>query len=222
MNKIYIASFDIGQKNFAFVVEEIYVDELKKLKPPKSGNRYTITGEPSAEFESFLPQLYTCGKIILVENLDLTTNCNKSLYLDPKVFINMIDVLNKYKSYWDKCSAFIIEKQMSFGRNKNNTMALKLGQHCYSYFTFLYRDTKEIIEFPAYHKTQILGAIKKITKPQRKKWAVDIVLEILQLRCDDETFSKIQTKQKRDDMADCFLMTICYSFLKFVENKKFF
>ena len=98
-------------------------------------------------------------------------------------------------------------------------MALKLGQHCYSYFTFLYRDTKEIIEFPAYHKTQILGAIKKITKPQRKKWAVDIVLEILQLRCDEEILTKIKTKQKRDDMADCFLMTICYSFLKFVDKK---
>ena len=219
MNKILIASFDIGKKNFAFVIEEIYIDELKKLKPPKYKSRYTITGEPSTEFESFLPQLYTCGKIILVENLDLTKNCDKRLYLDPKVFINMIETLDKYKSYWDKCSAFIIEKQMCFGKNKNNIMALKLGQHCYSYFTFLYRDTKEIIEFPAYHKTQILGAPKKITKPQRKKWAVDIVLEILQLRCDEEILTKIKTKQKRDDMADCFLMTICYSFLKFVDKK---
>ena len=51
MNKILIASFDIGKKNFAFVIEEIYVDELKKLKPPKYKSRYTITGEPSTEFE---------------------------------------------------------------------------------------------------------------------------------------------------------------------------
>ena len=91
MNKILIASFDIGKKNFAFVIEEIYIDELKKLKPPKPGNRYTITGEPNTEFESFLPQLYTCGKIILVENLDLTQ------ISDPKTILDSIEAASYAK-----------------------------------------------------------------------------------------------------------------------------
>jgi hypothetical protein len=70
-------------------------------------------------------------------------------------------------------------------------MALKLGQHCWSYFSIHYGRSKNIIEFPAYHKTQVLGAekdkkvtktgkinYKAVDKPQRKKWCFkkDLIL----------------------------------------------
>ena len=55
-----------------------------------------------------------------------------------------MDRINTYHLY----DFISIEKQMSF-RGKRNTMALKLGQHCYSYFVFKYGASKEIIEFPA-------------------------------------------------------------------------
>ena len=98
-------------------------------------------------------------KKILIENLDLTKDCDKKAYLDPKTFHNMNDNLDQYKEYWEQCDIFVIEKQMSFGKT-HNTMALKLGQHCWSYFSIKYGRSIMIIEFPAFHKTQVLGAAK--------------------------------------------------------------
>ena len=57
-----IVSFDIGKKNFAFVVEE--------------------ENEGKNEEEN--------GKIILFKNLDLTKDTNKKLYLDAKLSQLMI------------------------------------------------------------------------------------------------------------------------------------
>ena len=65
-----IASFDIGKKNFAFVVEKVEkVERQRLLKDSKS--------------------ILECGKIVLFRNLDLTKDTNKKLYLDPKIFHNM-------------------------------------------------------------------------------------------------------------------------------------
>jgi hypothetical protein len=175
-----IVSFDIGKKNFAFVVEEENDENDEKN-----------------------------GKIILFKNLDLTIDTNKKLYLDPKIFHNMYTELEKYTSFWEKCNVILIEKQMSF-RGKRNTMALKLGQHCYSYFVFKYGTTKKIIEFPAYHKTQVLGAPKKQTKNQRKKWAIEKAQSILAQRGDYENLVAIFHERKLDDICDCILMNIAY------------
>ena len=74
---------------------------------------------------------------ILLENVDLTANCDPKSYLDPQTFYNMTELLDTYVEYWSQCDIIIIEKQMSFGK-KHNTMALKLGQHCWSYFSIKY------------------------------------------------------------------------------------
>ena len=146
----FIASFDIGKKNFAFCVERFIskkIEDINSNSAPKNEQLSTI---------------YNNGEIVLLENLNLTKNCDNS-YLDPQTFINMTETLDNYKEYWEKCHVFLIEQQMSF-RGKRNTMALKLGQHCFSYFSILYKNSKKIIEFPAYHKTQVLDAPKKFGK----------------------------------------------------------
>jgi len=217
----YIASFDIGKKNFAFCVEKINTNALSTIQRIPHSKKYNKDGTPTPAFSKILNTLYTCGDVLLIAVLDLTMNCNSKLYLDPQTFINMTNTLDAYSSYWDKCSAFIIEKQMSF-RNKYNTMALKLGQHCYSYFVIKYENTKKIIEYPAYHKTQVLGA-RKIDvkqKPKRKKWAVEKALSILNQRKDHITINGFDTCKKKDDMADCLLMTITYSYLYYIDKKK--
>jgi len=193
-----IASFDIGKKNFAFVIEEIEEKELQKQRLLKKNKKSIIE----------------CGKIVLFKNLDLTMDTNKKLYLDPKIFHNMYHELDKYACYWDKCDTILIEKQMSF-RGKRNPMALKLGQHCYSYFVYKYGMGKEIIEFPAYHKTQELGAPKKQTKAQRKKWAVEKAQSILAQRGDYYNLVAIFNEKKQDDICDCILMNIAYIIRKF-------
>jgi hypothetical protein len=146
MTKIWLASFDIGKKNFAFYIEETDSDLLTNIQNISFPQRYLCDGTPSPSFKNILKQVTTNGKTILFKNNDITSNCRQGKYIDSQLFHNMTELLDMYKPMWDKCSCFVIEQQMSFGKQRN-TMALKLGQHCYSYFTFMYGRFKDIIEF---------------------------------------------------------------------------
>ena len=118
-------------------------------------------------------------------------------------------------------------------RGKYNTLALKLGTHCASYFYFNFGRYKKIIEFPAYHKTQVLGSGRKVigkykngkikyknmTKPQRKKWSIIKAQEIMTIR--GENKSKLFLKGKKDDLADTITQLMAFIYLHFIEKKQF-
>jgi len=242
-NNIWLASFDISKKNFSFYIEEVSLKELKNIINIEKNKRYNLDGTCTNEFNNILNQVCSNGKKILLENIDLTEGTDKNKYFDIELCYNMNDILDKYKEYWNKVSYFIIEQQMSFGK-KNNTMALKLGQNCISYFMFCYGRFKNIIEFPAYYKTQILGAKKNekklksgkikyisIDKPERKKWSIMKAVEILENRKDLNTLEELKsiTKNKKvnkkriindDDKCDVICQLQAYKYLKFVDNFK--
>jgi hypothetical protein len=230
-NIVWVASFDIGKKNFAFYIEEFDKSKLMNLPCLPNIKRYNIDGTATPEFSKIINNVCMNGKSILFENSDLTEGCKKSSYLDPETYHNMTDLLDQYINYWDQCDAFVIEKQMSFGK-RHNTMALKLGQHCWSYFSFKYGRFKEIIEFPAYHKTQILGAKKietimkkgnvkytSIDKPARKKWSVEKAMSILKERNDFDTISSLTSARKRDDLADVLCQLQAFKILVYIDKK---
>lgn len=228
---IYIASFDIGKKNFAFCIEEIDENLFLEIKNIPFNARYNENGTLKPEMVNILNSVFENGQIILYKNNDLTENCNPKLKLDPMSFYNMTKTLDLYKNYWDKCDIFVIEEQMSF-RKKINKMAMKLGQHCYSYFSFHYGLTKKIIEFPAYNKTQILGAekiqgipfkngkkrYKGMGKPQRKKWSEEKAIEILTSRGEISILDKLQSCKKRDDLADVLTQLQAFKYKFFVDK----
>lgn len=229
---IWVASFDIGKKNFAFYIEEFDKSDIIKLPNIPKIERYNNNGTTTPVFADVIRKVCQNGKLILFENNDLTEGCDKNAYLDTESLHNMTDLLDEYIDYWNKCDAFVIEKQMSFGK-KYNTMALKLGQHCWSYFSFKYGRSKEIVEFPAYHKTQILGAeklekqtkkgkisYKAIDKPARKKWSVTKAMSILTEREDFDTISKMTSARKRDDLADVLCQLQAYKILVYIDNIK--
>ena len=215
----YIVSFDIGKKNFAFCVSKVYMTKVNKLNHVNKKERYNKDGTPTTIYNKVLNNLYKCSKVELVRNLDLTEGCDKKKYLDDKTYINLIDVLDEYKKYWDKCDHILIEKQMSF-RGKFNVMAMKLAQFVFSYFKIKYREAKPIIDYPAYHKTQVLGAKKDEVKqkPKRKKWAVNKTQEILKFNKDTKGLEQINSNKKKDDVSDCMLMNITYIYLHFIDN----
>lgn len=231
-NIILLASFDIGKKNFAFYIEEVRLDHLTSIKNISTCNRYNEDGTPTPQMKTILEEVYDSGRTILHKNYDLTKDCDPKKTLDPNTFHNMIEVLDKYASYWDKCSVFVIEEQMSFGK-KLNKMAVKLGQHCYSYFAFKYGKFKSIIEFPAYNKTQILGAYKVEGKPykngkkrwkamekhDRKKWSVILAEEILTNRGEIDILEGLTSKKKKDDLADTLTQLQAFKYLAFVDKK---
>src|SRR3990167_8391541 len=208
-----IASFDIGKKNFAFCVEEFSPENVRNAILPRLKERFTDNGIPTEKMQECIDIVCSLGFIIEYQNLDLTENCDKRKKLDPETFHNLTETLEKYNELWDSCDIFVIEQQMSFGKAINN-MALKLAQHCYSYFQIRYRKDKEIVDFPAYHKTQLLGAPKirkkAMAKPQRKKWSVEKALEILFDREENQMTDKIESVVKKDDLADTFLQLQAY------------
>jgi hypothetical protein len=230
---IQIASFDIGKKNFAFYIEEINLTELKKNKNiPKTG-RYNSNGTCTFEFLKIIKNVYLNGNKILIKNIDLTNGINKQKYFDIELCYNLIDTLDEYKEYWDNVSYFIVEQQMSFGK-KVNTMALKLGQHCESYFLFKYGRFKKVVEFPAYYKTQVLGSekiekktkagkvsYKNIDKSARKKWAIEEGARVLSEREDFTTLSEILSSKKKDDLNDVIIQLQAFKYLYFIDNVKF-
>lgn len=185
-DEILIAAFDIGCKNFSFTIEKISQSHL-----PKSYN-----------------DLKKSGEIILASNNNLIKE--RTSYISKEMFISMIDVLDLYKNYWDLVSYFVIEQQMSFGKGKSNTMAVKLGQHCYSYFLLNYGELKEIVEYPSYNKTQILGAPKGLKSKERKKWSVEQTISLLSNRNETEVLRYLQSQKKKDDISDCIMMTQAY------------
>jgi hypothetical protein len=137
--------------------------------------------------------------------------------------------LDKFTDYWEKCSYFVIEQQMAF-RGIHNTMALKLGQHCFSYFSINYGRFKTPVEFPAFHKTQLLGAEKiakktktgktswkAVDKPARKKWAIEKAKEILALRGEDDMLEHLCTSKKKDDIADVLCQLEAWKIMMFLD-----
>jgi hypothetical protein len=246
LTKPYIVAFDIGKKNFAFVVEEIINKDIFTTLPEiKKKDRYHKTGDkdiigtPTKEFSNLLEKIYNTSKVVMVKNHDITSGTVKSTILEEKIFLNMYDVLDQYIDIWNNCEAILIEKQMSFGTGKQNTMAMKLAQHCYSYFIYHYRGSKHPIEFPAYLKTQLLGAPKHFgtitktfkngktteVKDNRKRWAARKAIEILTNRNDTNTLDAIETKharkQQQDDMSDCLLMCEAYCLAQYYDGQTF-
>jgi hypothetical protein len=222
MNKVWIAAIDPGKNNFAFIVEEVDEAAIKSLPRVLKKDRYEIDGLPSDDWADTLDKIVPMGKTIIVENKNITYGSSekrKSL-LDKQVFLNLTKLLDEYSQYWDKCSYILIEQQMSFGQ-KHNTMAIKIAQHTYSYFIFKYGPFKCLHEIPSYYKTQVLGALKGIDKPARKKWSVVEARKMWEKRQDSTTLAKIDKVRKRDDMSDCLLMTVAFSILKFIDNREF-
>ena len=228
-NLSWAASFDIGFKNFAFCIEEFDKDELSKLpKIPKS-NKYNPDGTLTEEFGEVVHDASMNGKVILYRNIDLTKG-RKIDHLDVEVFHTMTDTLDEFAEYWSKCEAFIIEMQMAF-RGVYNVKALKLGQHCSSYFCIKYGRDACVLDWPAYLKTEVLGApkIPKITKTgktsyksvdkaERKKWSIVKASEILELRGEYDTLKTLTTQKKRDDLADTLLQLISWKILHYVDK----
>lgn len=232
LDTIWIASFDIGSKNFAFYIEEMNRKSLEKIKNVPRQKRYNEDGTPTNNMQNVLDNVCKNGKTILHKNSDLTNNCVKGKSLDLETFHNMTDLLDSYSEYWDKCCCFVVEQQMQFGK-KSNPKALKLGHHCQSYFIFRYGRFKQVVEFPAYHKTQVLGCKKikgkkckngkyrwkTIDKPSRKKWSIVKATEILEKRGEEDTINNIKSKTKKDDLADTLTQLQAFKFLCFVSKE---
>jgi len=208
MNKktIRIASFDIGKKNFGQYVGECDLEELQKLREkykqlPKDKQR-RVKGKMNDEIKDILNQLFLIDKRIQTGIYDLRED-KTSQKLDNAVRRNLINHLDKYGQLWDTCEIFIIEQQ--FFRTWNirgrktsgseaNIDAIKMGEALVMWLMSTY-PSKEVLYFGSQNKTLMLGAPSSLTKPKRKKWAVDKTEEIYRLRKDEDMIGLFDLKR---------------------------
>jgi len=223
--QLWIVSFDIGYKNFSFHIEAFSTESLyvfMKTLPPSTEADYNKDGTPSQRTASILNHLYSTGKTVLHLNEVVS-----DIFHPTNTCHDLTDILDKYIFWWDRCSFFVIEKQMNFKRAKN-PKALKLGQHCQSYFMLRYGRSRHIIEFPAFHKTIVLGCkkirskkgvckYKTIDKPSRKIWSIGKAKYILRLR-GEHTSEILTTTKKLDDLSDTLLQNIAFIYKVFVDK----
>lgn len=142
---------------------------------------------------------YLCSETIFFDNIRLETFSTKHLS----------DVLEKYHTLWEQCDVILVEKQMQF-KNIINTKIIRIAHHCLSYFEIKYPNIK-VIEYSSSNKTRVLKAPQGLTKPQRKKWSIDISNQILNNRFDTFSIEKRKNMNcKLDDVSDCMLMCLSY------------
>lgn len=71
---MWIASFDIGKKNFSFYIEEIQpIDHPNIVKK----DRYNPNGTCKNEFSDLLRSVYCNGTKVLLKNVDITSDTDK-------------------------------------------------------------------------------------------------------------------------------------------------
>lgn len=206
------ASFDIGRKNFAFYVEEFNLNEFEELKQKqKPLGSINLNTRFTPQHHEIIEEVCKIGTRIDWDVTDLDPN-SKTKYLQTKHYIAMTKYLDQRRELWESCDAIIIEQQ-----TVKNPGAMKLGQHCMSYFLINWGETKYISTISSSYKTKLLGAPKTIkTKPQRKRWCIDQAKQVMISREDKEGIIRIAVEKKQDDLGDTCMQLQAFKYKNFV------
>ncbi|CAK7994917.1 Hypothetical protein POVR1_LOCUS435 [uncultured virus] len=126
------------------------------------------------------------------------------------LFRDLFQFLDQYKEHYIDGSMAIIESQMT----KNGDMS-RVFQATIDYF--LVRHPQMIVvELDAHLKSKALNAPSKMSKPELKKWDVEMAEKLLNARGDDLGLKILGDYVKKDDLADTIIgIEALVSHLKF-------
>jgi len=189
---IRLASFDIGRCNFAQYVEDfdsecIFSLEKRYKNLPKNQQR-RVKGVMNSNIKEILQETSLCGDRVSTGVYDFTTE--KCQGLDIPARLRLLSHLSRFEELWNTCDIFVIEQQYftTFGKKSSggaNIDAIKVAETVFMWFLERY-PFKTITYFGSQFKTQIFGANWKMSKIQRKNWAVEKTKEIYTDRDDKE------------------------------------
>lgn len=199
-----IAAFDMGTRNFAFCVEQVTLP-----LPTPTPESFDVHGLPTEAYAPFLDHVYASGTLVECQCIDLLALCAQQG--QNNLYLGLNTVLDQFRRLWDHVDVILVEQQMAYGKNKSNIQALRLAQHCLTYFYTVYGPFKVIQEMSSTLKTRMLGCPHQQRKQHalRKRFAVDRVERILRDRTDTLADHWAQLP-KRDDVSDCILMIQVY------------
>lgn len=133
------------------------------------------------------------GQAVYLQRVDLTL-CKKER-VTVTFLKRMFDYLDSIRPYLEGCDYFVIEKQM-----RTNPEAQFVDHALQSYFILNFKE-KQVISFSSKNKTHLFDDTK-MTKYQRKKWAVEKAIKMFTERGDTERLAYINTLKKKDDVSD--------------------
>ena len=139
-------------------------------------------------------------KIKITKKDLITLILSKNTKTKPDLGLSLFNVMDKYKDTFNTCEIFLVERQMLVNRQ-----ALKLSHYLEAWLKINYPD-KKVINYSASQKTKLLGAKNLKTKKDRKLWAVEYTLNLLQ----GETLEQFKQFRKQDDLADVVCMIESY------------
>lgn len=150
--------------------------------------------------------------IYYIDNVDLLIGKKiKDLQLNQKFYINFHQFLNTIHDKLKICDICIIERQLM---SKKNFKACNIYSHLLAHLAIFFPDMK-IVPFSALKKYTYFNQYK-LNYRQRKNWAIEYVTKIIEKQNDDTIQEWFHTfHPKKDDVADCILMTIVHV----LENK---
>lgn len=197
------ASFDMGEKNFAFCVADV-TDNTILPGPKKRG----VPQPPIVNAFDIDVRSIECHDVVTKKGQSVIDSCihvSKILDADPSLPL---------------CSTILIEQQVMA-----NVRAQRMAQHVWSYFHTKF-PSKPVIMVPARLKTQHFLGKNTLGPKERKKWAIDKVLHIIDECSNHEepveiepgcrvfinpTFKeKMDDLRKRDDVCDTILQLIAF------------
>lgn len=153
--------------------------------------------------------------VIAISSHDFLKDQNANKYCFDQHFWKMFhDYLTELHLEIQKCDVCLIEKQMGFG-SKINYKAIQMASQLMAHLV-LHFPEKIIIEYPSTKKTKIFKQQISSWK-ERKNWAVDFVLEMLEKQNDEIMIEWIHQYKKKDDICDTILMILAYN----IEKKNF-
>lgn len=205
-------AIDIGVKNLGIYCET-FPHSLRSKKLPLK--RYNSNHEPLDDFKSSINSTLNEGSCIFFDKVDLSGGKKVKGMIPYDVIMNCLEYMNSKKFIFDACDYVLIEAQL-----KRNPVAQQLELFIFSWFAINYKNTKLILRYPSKNKTTVLGApkkimikdkLKKMDKPNRKKWSVKLAKELLLKRGSEHLVNELDCKSKKlDDICDCILMIVAF------------
>lgn len=152
------------------------------------------------------------GKCVLLERVDLTEG--KGERVGPPLLMRLFAYLDSIKGLLEKCDFFVVEKQL-----KANPEAQFVDHAIQSYLTIYYGQFKQLVSFSSKNKTKLFDETK-MTKYQRKKWAIEKAYHVLTVRNDLVALAYLESLSKKDDVSDAMCQLDAFKTMLFAKKIK--
>lgn len=151
------------------------------------------------------------GRCVLLERVDLTEG--KGERVGPALLTRLFAYLDSIKDLLTNCDFFVIEKQL-----KANPEAQFVDHAIQSYLTIYYGQFKQLVSFASKNKTKLFDDTK-MTKYQRKKWAIEKAYHVLTVRKDVVALAYLDSLSKKDDVSDAMCQLDAFKTMLFAKKK---